>query len=81
MRYVFEDRAGNEIEFSQDPCESMKEGLTQTGVILGGKFMTCGEYDAMKARAKRTQVEAFDSMINERLWSDDRAQLKLWNLQ
>lgn len=80
MRYVYENREGEQEEFSQSLCESVIDrfGYKLIGHKIGGKL-----YSAERGRRVRAaQSEAFDEMLNKKIWEvDDRTQLKLWGLQ
>jgi hypothetical protein len=84
MRHIYEDRNGEQHDYSQPPCESLvaRNGLIKVGVILNGKFMTNGEFEAMGVRVRQKQSEAFDKMLNQKIWAvDERVQLNLWGIQ
>ena len=80
MLYVYTDREGNEREFSQSQCERM---IAAEGLTFVGHRMSDGKlYEAERGRrARATQNQAFDEMIESKIWSvDERQQLKDWGV-
>lgn len=80
MRYVYENREGNQEDFAQSLPESTIDqfGYTFLGHLIGGKL-----YSAERGRRVRAaQSEAFDEMLEKKVWEvDEKTQLKLWGLQ
>lgn len=84
MRHIYEDRNGEEHDYSQPPCESLiaRDGLVKIGVTLNGKFMTCSEFDAMGVRARQTQMKRLDEMLDKKIWAvDEKDQLNAWGIR
>lgn len=83
MRYVYLNPNGEEEEFN-DPCEKLKQNLMDQGYIFIKHIDRSGkEYPAECGRRVRlAQTEAFDEMLNKKIWSvDDKTQLYLWGIQ
>lgn len=80
MRYVYENRDGEQEEFSQSLCESIANvyGYKLIGHRVGGKL-----YPAERGRRVRaTQTKAFSENLEAKIWEvDEKTQLRLWNIQ
>ena len=79
MRYIYENREGEQEEFSQSLCEGVasRGGYTLIGHKVGGKF-----YSVDQGRKVRlAQSQALDDLLDKKIWSvDEKTQLNMWGI-